>query len=45
MSESETTSVSNWKVIRDGKIGRRGACWEKVTFTLEKVPVVKGLTV
>ena len=25
MSESETTSASNWKVITDGEAGRRGA--------------------
>jgi len=33
-SESETTSGWNWKVIRDGETGRRGARWHKVTFTL-----------
>ena len=32
MSESETTSALNWKVIRDGEAGKRGARWEKVTF-------------
>ena len=35
MSESETTSASNWKLIMDGKTGRRGAFWEKVIFTLD----------
>ena len=35
MSESET-SASNWKVIRDNKAGRRGARWEKITFTLDE---------
>ena len=30
MSESETTSASSWKVIRDGEAGRRGARWEEV---------------
>ena len=34
MSESETTSASNWKVIRDGEAGRQGH-WEKATFTLD----------
>ena len=34
MSESETTSSSNWKVIRDGEAGMRGARWEEVTLTL-----------
>jgi len=33
--ESETTSGWNWKVIRDGEAGRRGARWQKVTFTLD----------
>ena len=28
-------SVLNWKVIRDGKALRRGACWEKITFILD----------
>ena len=35
MCDSETTSASNWKVIRYGQAGRRGARWEKVTFTLD----------
>ena len=35
MSESETTSASNWKVIRDGEAGRRGEGWEEITFTLD----------
>ena len=39
MSKSETTSASNCKVIRDGEAGRRGARWQKVTFTL----ALKGL--
>ena len=29
MSESETTSASNWKVIRDGKPGKRSTRWEE----------------
>ena len=44
MYESETTIVSNWKLIRDAKAGRRGASWEEVTFTLEFV-ALKGLRV
>ena len=45
MSESETTSASNWKVIRGDEAGRRGARWEKVTFTLDfsLLWAVKGL--
>ena len=43
MSKSQTTSASNCKVIRDGEAGRRGACWLKVTFTLEFL-ALKGLT-
>ena len=35
MSESETTSASNLKVIRGGEAGRRGARSEEVTFTLD----------
>ena len=35
MSESEATSLSNWKVRRGDEAGRQGACWEKVTFTLD----------
>ena len=35
MSENKTTSASNWKVIRDGEAGGRGAQWEKVNFTLD----------
>ena len=44
LSESETTSASNWKVIRDGEAGRRKARWEKVTFTLE-FSALKGLKI
>ena len=45
MSESETTSASNWKGIRYGEAGRQGARWEKVTFTLDFIQfwAVKGL--
>ena len=45
MPESETTSASNWKVIKDGEAGRRGACWEEVTFTLDfsQFVALKGL--
>jgi len=35
MPESETTSEWNWKVIRHGEAGRRGARSLKVTFTLK----------
>jgi len=42
-SESETTSGWNWKVIRDGETGRRGARWHKVTFTLAFLLTLKGL--
>ena len=34
MSESETTSASNWKVSRDGKTMRLSV-EKKVTFTLD----------
>ena len=34
MSKSETTSASNWNVIKDGEAGRRGARWEEVRFEL-----------
>ena len=36
MSERETSeiSVSNWKVIRDGKVGRWGVRWEKRSLSL-----------
>ena len=45
MSESETTSASNWKVIRDGEAGRRDMHWEEVTFTLDfcQFVALKGL--
>ena len=33
MSESETTSASNWKVISDSEVGRLVVHWEKVAFT------------
>ena len=42
MSESETTSASNWKVIRDGEARRRGARWEEVTFTLDNLWHLNG---
>ena len=32
MSESKTTSASNWKIIRDGEVGRQGVRWEKGHF-------------
>ena len=45
MSESQTTSASNWKVIKDSEARRRGAPWAKVTFTLDffEFLAVKGL--
>jgi len=43
MSESETTSEWNWKVIRDREAGRRGARSHKVTFTLDDILALKGL--
>ena len=39
MSESETTSSSKWKVIRDGEAGRQGSRWERTFQFL----VAKGL--
>ena len=47
MSKSETTSASNCKVKRDGEAGRRGARWQKVTFTLDffsQFLALKGLS-
>ena len=43
MSESETTSDSNSKVIR-GQVKAEGeVCWEKVTLDLSQFSVLKGL--
>ena len=43
MSESETTSTSNWNVMRDCEAERRGAHWEKVTYTSLPFLALKGL--
>ena len=43
MSKSETTSDSNWKVLREGEVGRRGALG-KVTSTLDQFLIFNELT-